>query len=347
MAAWVAMARFVAFLALLALSAGCAGGTAQGSRSQARAATTELNASPATAPTATPTTPPRPPDSHLPAGTCRRHICAHSDIAIWRRVPYTPPIRCSSSGATCRLRMDIYAPTAVGPWPTVLLLAGGPKAPGDQTYMNSAAFAVAARGAVVMAVSWREGAQYGGGWPTSFRDVGCAVGVARRMGPAYGARPDRVVLVGHSLGGWAAAVVGLSPTPFAPKPGQCGRTSGSLRPEAVVTLGGAVDEIRHQGMGAAFLDAFFHGTQAQHPLAWAGADPFALVDAARRHEVEVTLVRGGRDIVITPSSSPALYAALQRSGYRSWFVQAPRADHIGLLDAPRASAAITAATRRD
>jgi acetyl esterase/lipase len=243
--------------------------------------------------------------------------------------------------------MDIYAPAAAGPWPTVVLLAGGPKAPGDQTYMNSAAFAIAARGAVVMAVSWRQGAQYGGGWRTSFRDVGCAVGVARRMGPRYGARSDRVVLVGHSLGGWAAAVVGLTPTPFRPAPGQCGRTAGSLRPEAVVTLGGAVDEIRNQGMGAAFLNAFFHGTRAQRPKAWAGADPFALVDAHRagRHSVEFTLVRGGRDTVITRSSSPALYAALQRSGYRSWFVQASRADHIDLLDAPRASAAITAATR--
>ena len=346
------MVRFVAFLSLLAFSAGCAGVAAQEGRGEAaprcgvpahgsnrvtrRGTDRRTNDSP------------RHPDSHIPAGTCRRHICASSDIAIWRRVPYTPRIRCASSGATCRLRMDIYAPTAAGPWPTVLLLAGGPKAPGDQTYMNSAAFAVAAGGAVVMAVSWREGAQYGGGWKTSFRDVGCAVGVARRTGPATGPEPDRVVLVGHSLGGWAAAVVGLTPTPFAPKPGQCGPTSGTLRPEAVVTLGGAVDEIRHQGMGAAFLNAFFHGTQAQRPKAWAGADPFALVSAhpAGRHSVELTLVRGGRDTVITRSSSPTLYAALQHAGYQSWFVEAPQADHNGLLDAPRASAAITAATRR-
>jgi acetyl esterase/lipase len=338
------MARFVAFLSLLALSAGCAGVTRQAGREPAQAAATSATASP----TALPTPAPRHPDTHIPAGTCRRHICASSDIAIWRRVPYTPQIRCASSGVTCRLRMDIYAPTAAGPWPTVLLLAGGPKAPGDQTYVNSAAFGVAARGAVVMAVSWREGAQYGGGWKTSFRDVGCAVGVARRVGPGYGANPDRVVLVGHSLGGWAAAVVGLTPTPFAPEPGQCDRTSGSLRPEAVVTLGGAVDEIRHQGMGAAFLNAFFHGTQAQRPKAWAGADPFALVSAhpAGRHSVDLTLVRGGRDTVITRSSSPTLYAALQRAGYGSRFVEAPQADHNGLLDAPRASAAITAATRR-
>jgi acetyl esterase/lipase len=344
------MARFAAFLSLLALAAGCAGATGQASQAPAlaEAPSAIASAGAASPASAAPTTPPRPPDSHLPAGTCRRHICATSDIAIWRRVPYTPQIRCASSGATCRLRMDIYAPTAAGAWPTVLLLAGGPKAPGDQTYMNSAAFAVAARGAVVMAVSWREGAQYGGGWPTSFRDVGCAIGVARRVGPAYGAQPGRVVLVGHSLGGWAAAVVGLTPTPFTPQPGQCGRTSGSLRPDAVVTLGGAVDEIRHQGMGAAFLDAFFHGTQSQRPKAWAGADPFALVSAhpAGRHSTELTLVRGGRDTVITPSSSPALSTALQRAGYRSWLVLAPRADHIGLLDAPRASAAITAATRR-
>jgi acetyl esterase/lipase len=243
--------------------------------------------------------------------------------------------------------MDVYAPRAAGPWPVVVLLAGGPKAPGGQGYVTRAARPIAERGAVVMAADWRQAAEHGGGWRSSFRDVACAVGVARRTAGRYGGRDDRVVLVGHSLGGWAAAVVALSPEPFTPGGGQCARTAGSLRPDGLVTLAGAVDEVTNQGLGPAYLTAFFHGTQAQRPQAWAAADPFSLVRAhhAGSSSVEVTVVRGGRDTVVTRSAGPALHRALRRAGYRSRLVDVPSADHNGLLAAPKAVAAVTAALR--
>ena len=48
---------------------------------------------------------------------------------------------------------------------------------------------IAGQGAVVMVAGWREGPDWGGGYPTSFQDVACAIGVARKIGPVYGANP--------------------------------------------------------------------------------------------------------------------------------------------------------------
>jgi acetyl esterase/lipase len=279
----------------------------------------------------------------IPAGSCRLGVCTTTELASWRAVPFTSKVPCGHS-QTCRLLMDVLAPTSGGPHPLVVVLAGGPNAPDDQGYANSVAFPLAAKGSVVLRASWRQGAEYGGGWPASLRDVACAVGVARRLGPGYGGAPGHVTLVGHSLGGWVGAVAGLTPRPFTPRPGDCLKTAGSLRPDAVVTLAGAVDEIRNQGMGAPFLNAFFGGTQRQRPKAWAAADPFALADRpAGRRAVPFTVVTGGQDTVITASAGPRLNQALRRSGYESRLVRAPAADHDGVLEAPRAIRAILAA----
>lgn len=275
-------------------------------------------------------------------------VTSEPRLATWHSVLFTPAIRCGDkAGTTCRLSMDIIGPVGGELHPLVVLLAGGPQPPDGQGYANAAGAPLASRGVVVMRASWRQGARYGGGWRASFRDVACAIGVARRIGPDYGADPDRVTLVGHSLGGWVAAVVGLTRHTFTPGKGQCKRTEGSLRPDAVVTLAGAVDEVRNQGLGAAYLNAFFGGSSAGRPRAWAAADPFALA----RHEaapgaVPFTLVRGGHDTVITRSAAPALLRVLRESGYRSRLVEAPSADHNGLLSAPRAVSAVTAATKQ-
>ena len=125
--------------------------------------------------------------------------------------------------------------------------------------------------------AWREAAWEGGGWPTSFQDVACAIGVARAIGPAYGGDPDRVTLGGHSTGGWPPAVLALTPTPFTPEPGSCDETAGSLRPDAVVMSDGNLDEVTAQSDGRDYVVGFLGGDRAARPDEWAAADPFALV----------------------------------------------------------------------
>jgi acetyl esterase/lipase len=212
----------------------------------------------------------------------------------------------------------------------------------DQGYVMDAGFPVAVRDAVVMQPVWRQDRDQGGGWPTSFQDIACAVGVARAIGPDYGGDPDRVVLVGHSLGGWASAVVALSPAEVTPAPGTCNLTSGSLRPDALVTLAGAVD-LTERGPGRQeFLSGFFAGSRAQRPQRWDQSDPFALA-TKKQNQIAVTVVHGTGDTTVAPAVARDFAKALRDKGIDTHLVEVPDADHLGVLVAPAATDAIVAA----
>jgi acetyl esterase/lipase len=225
--------------------------------------------------------------------------------------------------------MDIDAPTSGGPWPLIVILPGGPNLPDQENYLEPFAVSLAGQGAVVMVSSWRQTAGLGGGYPTSFADVACAIGVARKIGPAYGASPDRVILVGHSLGGWPAAVVGLTPSAIAGAPGSCNPTAGSLRPDAVVSVAGLLNQVRDKLGGADYLMEFLGGDSKARPAAWLAADPFALAthDRAGADAIPIVLVHGGADTDIPPTVSESFQAALVAAGYHSQLIEVASADH--------------------
>jgi acetyl esterase/lipase len=282
------------------------------------------------------------PDVVLPADTCRGDVCSTAELASWTGVPFTSLVACDDVGTTCQLTMDVLAPTAPGSRPIVLLVAGGPNPLANQGYVMDAGFPVAVHDAVVINPVWRQDRDQGGGWPTSFQDIACAVGVARAIGPDYGGDPDRVVLVGHSLGGWASAVVALSPTEV-PADGACNPTSGSLRPDALVTLAGAVD-LDQRGSGLPeFLRGFFDGSRAQRPQRWAQSDPFALATTKKHDQIPVTVVHGTGDTTVAPAVARAFAKALRDTGVDTHLVEAPDTDHLGVLVAPAATDAIVAA----
>ncbi|HEY5629297.1 MAG TPA: alpha/beta fold hydrolase, partial [Candidatus Limnocylindrales bacterium] len=158
---------------------------------------------------------------------------------------------------------------------------------------------------------------YGGGWATSFQDAACAIGVARATAPGYGGQAGNVTVVGHSLGGWAAAVIGLTPAAFTPRGGACDRTAGSLRPDAVVDMDGATDEPVDMEDGVPYVTAFFGGTPAQQPAAYAAADALQNI---RRYPggddpIPLLLVHGTTDTVVLPAVSSGLHTALEAAGY--------------------------------
>jgi acetyl esterase/lipase len=282
-----------------------------------------------------------PPDVRVKAGNCDSFVpglCSRLDVAQWHNVAYTPRIRCGpAAGAKCRLRMDITAPTSGGPWPLIVFLPGGPSGP-DQRYpevLDTFARVIAGQGAVVMVAGWREGPDWGGGYPISFQDVACAIGVARKIGPTYGANPKRVTLQGHSTGGWPAAVVGLTPTPFTPASGACDPTTGSLRPDAVVIGDGDLHEVSrpNEADGLQYITGFLGGDRKKHPGAWAAADPFALVKRYRAgaHTIPFLLLHGSADTFVAPAVSKSFQAALVAAGYHSRLVMVAGADHTGSL----------------
>jgi pimeloyl-ACP methyl ester carboxylesterase len=331
------LAGVLASASLTACSGGSSDATSSPAANESNTASTTTTPSPAGSSDA-PT-----PDEVLPVDTCRGDVCSTAELASWTGLPFTPEVACDHVGTTCQLTMDVLAPTAPGTRPIVLLVSGGPNPLTNQGYVMDAGFPVAVHDAVVIQAVWRQDRDQGGGWPTSFQDIACAVGVARAIGPDYGGDPDRVILVGHSLGGWASAVVALSPTEVTPAPGACNPTTGSLRPDALVTLAGAVN-LTERGPGRQeFLRGFFDGSRAQRPEPWAGSDPFALAATKKHNQVPVTVVHGTGDTTVAPAVARAFAKALRDKGVNTHLVEVPGADHLGVLVAPGATDAIVAA----
>jgi acetyl esterase/lipase len=286
-----------------------------------------------------------PSDFVIKSGTCDPLVpgmCTRREVAEWQNVAYTPVIPCGSDASvTCRLEMDITAPTSGGPWPLLVLVPGGPSPP-DERYsgnLNPFATALAGQGAVVIVAGWREGPDWGGGYPTSFQDVACAIGVARKIGPAYGASPDRVTLMGHSTGGWPAAVIGLTPTPFTPARGSCNATAGSLRPDLVVVEDGVLNQVTQpeRGDGLQYVEDFLGGTRKTRPAAWAAADPFGLANHYRAgaNATPFLLIHGSADTTVLPAVSKSFQKAMVADGYQSQLVIIPGAEHTEGLWAKR------------
>ena len=212
--------------------------------------------------------------------------------------------------------MDIVRPDGGSRWPVFLLLQGGPTPLGGD-YLLPFATTLAHLGAVVMVADWRQAVFAGGGFPTSFADASCAVGVARRIAAGYGGDGSFVTVVGHSLGGWAGAVIALTATPFTPAAGQCDATSGSLRPNAFVDLDGATDEPQQMEDGSSYVYAFFGGTPSQVPTRYAAGDPMRILAAGKANDdpVPILVVHAYEDPVVQLAAGQAFHTALGAADY--------------------------------
>ncbi len=173
--------------------------------------------------------------------------------------------------------------------PVVVIIPGGPLPPSNRSYLWNLARIVAGRGAVVFTADYRSSPAYGGGYPSTFADVACAIRFARQRAPQLGGDPGRVTLVGHSFGGYPAVVLALSAMDYATKGEGCLATSGDGRPDAFVGIAG-VYTLDH--IGERFLVDFFGGDRATAPAAWGAGDVAVLARRKDRRAPPVRLVAG-------------------------------------------------------
>ncbi|MCJ7625426.1 MAG: alpha/beta hydrolase [Anaerolineaceae bacterium] len=134
---------------------------------------------------------------------------------------------------TSQLFLDVYAPSAEGIWPVVVVLHGGDD---NKDWTSDLSKKIAAQGAVVFTPSWRIKSEvyfYQG-----YEDVACSIRFARSKAHDYGGNPDRITVVGHSAGGGAAAAMFLAANGFE---GDCLVSGGSSVPDALVGLDGVYD----------------------------------------------------------------------------------------------------------
>jgi acetyl esterase/lipase len=274
------------------------------------------------------------------AGTCTEGLCTLVDVATWRTIPFTPEVPCSSTGTRCRVLANVYGPTHPGSWPVFVLVSGADpyQTPdgADDGYIDDFARQLAGRGAVVMRANWRRNPSQGAGYPSSFGDIGCAIGVARKIGARYGADATHVVLVGHSSGGWATTIVGLTATPFTPAAGACGEVSGSLRPDAWAAM----------APGLSISPVTFIGADASaKPDAWRAVDALALVDDAKAGDrLPVALIVGDQDGLVVGTRT--LGAALTAAGFDTDLVVESGATHWSIQFRPETVDALMALASR-
>jgi acetyl esterase/lipase len=242
-------------------------------------------------------------------------------------VPFTPELPCGSVGK-CVLRADVLYPRAAGQWPVVVAVPGGPGAPGIRSYLADFAQLVAGQGAVVFVADYREAPEWGGGSPTTYQDIACAIRYARAHAAEYGGDGRHVTLVAHSLGPFFATTEALSPDAFEPEPGTCLTRKGSTKPDAYIGVAGIYSQ---SGVTTEFLDSFFGGSQTEAPGAWAAGDPYAVILEPGARKIPVRLIHGELDGNVPPQSSRDFETALEAAGFDSELTVIPRADHVSVL----------------
>jgi acetyl esterase/lipase len=235
-------------------------------------------------------------------------------------VPFVRPTGCDA--AACSVLLDIYVPAGTGPFPSVVLVRGGPTGAGGRGYLDAFASELAESGLIVFNADMRDIASKGGGYPEAFDDVACAVRFARTWSFAYGGNGASVTLVGHSRGGFVGSVVALDPNEFT---GDC-LAGGSGRPNAFVGLSGNynLDDPRV----ANDLQVFFGGMPAVTSEARAASNPF---NYATGSQIPVYLIAGTNDTTVNPAAAEALDSYLTDQRWNVNLTLIPGATHNSII----------------
>lgn len=108
-----------------------------------------------------------------------------------------------------RLALDVYRPIEDGPHPAVVAIHGGGWRGGDKSQWQPSATALVTAGFVVFAIDYRLAPPGGTArFGDALRDVRRALDWVQGHGPAYGADPQGVALLGSSAGAHLALMAG-------------------------------------------------------------------------------------------------------------------------------------------
>ena len=113
-------------------------------------------------------------------------------------------------GALARQRLDIYRPSSTAPaagWPVVVFLYGGSWNRGEKADYKFAGEALASRGVLTLVADYRLYPEVR--YPDFLKDSASALGYGLKGAARLGGDPKRVFVMGHSAGGYNAAMLAL------------------------------------------------------------------------------------------------------------------------------------------
>lgn len=232
-------------------------------------------------------------------------ISSERGPAIERAVAY---------GTLVRQRLDIYRPpNADERQPIVIFFYGGGWTEGDRATYQFVGTALASRGVTTVIADYRLYPEVE--FPEFMDDAAEAyVWVARNL--ANGCTPSRpMIVMGHSAGGYMAALLALDPS-YLDRQGV-----GISRPAAVIGLAGpyAFDPTTWPTTKKIFVPS------AGNPD---GARPVAFV---KPDAPPALLLHGGADTVVRLYNTRDLAAALSKAGVEAQTIEYPGIGHVGLV----------------
>jgi acetyl esterase/lipase len=201
-------------------------------------------------------------------------------------------------------QLDVIHPREPGSWPVVVVAHGVHQSRSD---FSALAEAIASEGAVVFNVDYTDSFPF----LMSMEQVACAVRFARTTAPDYGGDTTRVVLFGHSLGGYVGLNVALQGDDLAEG---CVVPQGSALPDAFVGYEGIYDMVEdyHEGTG---LD--FRPFEEDDPDLWHALNPYS--GLGRHPGLVVRLIHGGYDGDDNPhpaiAATTVMHQAMVDAGY--------------------------------
>ena len=221
-------------------------------------------------------------------------------------------------GPSPRQKLDIYRPTGsvpTGGWPVVVFLYGGSWNSGERAQYGFVGAALASRGVLTMVADYRlyPAVRY----PDFLLDSAQALAYGFKHAAEYGGNPRRVFVMGHSAGGYNAAMLALDKRWLA-------TTDHTPRELAgFIGLASPYDFLPMTNLDA--QPVFFH------PNYPPDTQPMAFASAAAPPSF---LAAGNTDALVDPErNTAALAALLSAAGVLVSLHRYPRANHLTLIGA--------------
>lgn len=222
---------------------------------------------------------------------------------------------------------DLRLPAGNGPFPVVIVVHGGFwRARYDLEHIGHVCAALTALGYATWNIEYRRVGN-GGGWPTTFFDVGQAADFVPQLAQTYPIDAQRVLSLGHSAGGhlalWLAARSKLAPTSplWQAQP---------LRLQGVVSLAGVADLALadQRRLSQQAVQELLGGSPAEYPERYHDASPAALLPLG----VPQIVLHGTDDGPVPFGISQSYVEQAVAAGDEAQLVALPNAHHFELID---------------
>jgi len=218
-------------------------------------------------------------------------------------------------------KMDVYYPSADGPWPAVLYVHGGSWYQGDKADGENWS-RLNENGYLVVPVNYRLG-DYQTKFPAMIEDVKCAVRYLRAHSAEYNIDPDRIAALGVSAGGHLVALLGTADESAGWDVGEYLDQSSEV--QAVIDISGISDFTSNipSGLNTPIFYAFGHLAGKDTPENIA-VSPITYIST---NDPPFLIIHGDRDGVVPVEQAKILHNKLTEESIASKLVIVEGGDH--------------------